>query len=91
MSVIAGLRGQNATPRDSAQIQVVRYSNRVDGQELILSEKHRNELSPCLIRIDESFRSLYGRSAGAKFSIEIEFKITAENSLAIKQARPWVH
>ena len=41
--------------------------------------------------IHGAFRELYEPGANAAFAIEIEFKITADGRLAIKQARPWVY
>ena len=38
--------------------------------------------------IHNHFKTLYGVQDGADYAIEIEFKITAANKLAIKQARP---
>ena len=40
--------------------------------------------------IHEDFKELYKPCSGEPFAMEIEFKITSENILAIKQARPWV-
>ena len=40
--------------------------------------------------IHDRFAALYGVAPGDEFAIEIEFKITRDNALTIKQARPWV-
>ena len=43
-----------------------------------------------LTTIHSSFKALYDPAADEPFAMEIEFKITSANILAIKQARPWV-
>ncbi len=48
------------------------------------------QLRSNLETIHNHFRKLYGVKDGEDFAIEIEFKITAANNLAIKQARPWI-
>ena len=40
--------------------------------------------------IHDHFEGLYSPVPGDAFAMEIEFKITSEDVLAIKQARPWV-
>ena len=70
--------------------RVIATSNRgVDG-ELILSVAHRSELREHLRLIHDQFQALYAPDTGEPFAIEIEFKITAQGELSIKQARPWV-
>lgn len=39
--------------------------------------------------IDAEFRRLYGVGSAEAFDMEIEYKITRDGILAIKQARPW--
>jgi hypothetical protein len=70
---------------------VVRYSNQVGDRELILAIPYLRDLHTMLGTIHSQFRNLYGVSAQAQFAMEIEYKITAEGTLAIKQARPWVY
>ena len=74
-------------PERSARIST---SNRTDG-DLILSDAHREELRQHLGHIHSSFRELYAVGATEPFAIEIEFKITSDGDLSIKQARPWVY
>jgi len=65
-------------------------SNRNDG-ELLLTQEYRTGLRDYLNRIHNGFRELYGVQPGEQFAMEIEFKITYDGVLAIKQARPWVY
>jgi hypothetical protein len=68
---------------------IVRRSNQLPGSEQILSTAKLEEMRGFLGVIDQRFRTLYGVPAGQEFAMEIEYKITAEGVLAIKQARPW--
>ena len=70
--------------------RVMRKSNRGSKDELLISEAHLDELRSRLGRIHGRFRRLYGKSEDDQFAMEIEFKITKDGNLAIKQARPWV-
>ena len=76
---------------ESKRDKIVRHSNRsVDGKR-ILTDEHLKTLRSCLAKIHAKFGKLYGSSLeDAHFAIEVEFKITREGALAIKQARPWV-
>ena len=55
-----------------------------------MSKDRRDLLRRYLEVIHEKFEELYCVQAGERFAMEIEFKITSEDILAIKQARPWV-
>ena len=69
---------------------VVATSNQVPPGQLIMSAEQLEQLRRHLAVIHEEFGELYGIGDGERFAMEIEFKITSENILAIKQARPWV-
>ena len=75
---------------DSGKTKVMRRSNHTkDG--LILSAEHLEQLREGLGIIHNRFAKLYGHSYEAKdFAMELEFKITREGKLSIKQARPWI-
>lgn len=69
---------------------VVRRSNQVaDGQQ-ILSDAHLESMRTYLGAIDKRFRALYRVRPSEPFAMEVEYKVTREGVLAIKQARPWV-
>ncbi len=67
--------------------QVVRKA--ADGKP-ILSQNHLEDLRKYMAKIHGRFQKLYGKSDSDKFAMEIEFKITKDGKVAIKQARPWV-
>jgi hypothetical protein len=77
-------------PSRGSGYTLVRPSSLVPGGELIMSEAHLNELRSYLNAIQNAFRVFYGVRRGLHFAMEIEYKITSEGQLAIKQARPWV-
>lgn len=68
--------------------EVIRYSNISDGQ-LILREDQLDLLRQYLITIHDEFAQLYETEDHPNFAMEIEYKITADDQLSIKQARPW--
>jgi hypothetical protein len=68
---------------------IVRRSNQVADDVLIMSEPYLDDMRSYLGVIDEEFRQLYGVGDTEQFAMEIEYKITREDILAIKQARPW--
>ena len=76
---------------DSNNYRVVKTSNRTEGNKRILTDAYLRELSRYLAAIHNKFSQLYGPTGQtADFAMEIEFKITSEGRLSIKQARPWV-
>ncbi|RKU16859.1 hypothetical protein C6500_16675 [Candidatus Poribacteria bacterium] len=75
---------------DSNNYRVITTSNRTADGARILKDADLRELSRYLAAIHNKFGQLYGPAAQtADFAMEIEFKITSEGKLAVKQARPW--
>ena len=76
----------------SSNDQVMRLSNRSTAGKPLLSTDHIEQLRKHLARIHARFATLYGTSLeDEKFAMEIEFKVTKDKQLVIKQARPWVY
>ena len=65
-------------------------SNQVPAGQLLMTETQMAQLRQHLEVIHDHFAGLYDPVAGKPFAMEIEFKITSDDVLAIKQARPWV-
>ena len=74
-------------PRD---YEVIATSNRVEPGKLLMSDAQMGQLRRHLEVIHDEFAEQYGIEAAEKFAMEIEFKITSDDVLSIKQARPWV-
>ncbi len=69
---------------------VAALSNQVPLGQLLMTDDQLTQLRRHLTAIHERFAELYGVEDGEGFAMEIEFKITSDDILAIKQARPWV-
>ena len=69
---------------------VVSTSNLVELGQLLMSDAQLTQLREHLTVIHDHFEGLYNPGPDEPFAMEIEFKITSEDILAIKQARPWV-
>ena len=69
---------------------VLATSNLVPPGELLMSDEQLEQLRGHLAVIHDHFERLYNPGPDEPFAMEIEFKITSDNILAIKQARPWV-
>ena len=69
---------------------VLATSNLLPPGELLMSDAQLDQLRSHLIATHEHFKELYEPESGEPFAMEIEFKITSDNILAIKQARPWI-
>jgi len=70
--------------------QVVRRSTDAAEDATLLGDEHLADLRDRLAKIHGKFRKLYGHGEDDQFAMEIEFKITKDGKLVIKQARPWV-
>ena len=69
---------------------VLATSNQAPPGQLLMSEAQMDQLRDHLDVIHEKFEELYSPAPGERFAMEIEFKITSDDILAVKQARPWV-
>lgn len=69
---------------------VLQRSNLVKEDSTILSERHLGEMREYLTVIHDEFAKLYNAEGNETFAMDIEYKITKDNKLSIKQARPWV-
>ena len=72
------------------QYTVISTSNHMPPWTLLLSNDQLDQMRTHLAVIHDKFEDLYGVEPGEEFAMEIEFKITGDDILAIKQARPWV-
>ncbi len=71
--------------------KVIRRSSAVGEDEQLLSQEHLDQFRKSLGNIHARFAKLYGKSKESQnFAMEVEFKVTKEGKLVIKQARPWV-
>ena len=69
---------------------VAALSNQVPPGQLLMSDAQLDQLRLHLVVIHDQFAELYNPATDEPFAMEIEFKITSDNVLSIKQARPWV-
>lgn len=84
--LVANLAGE-----ERYEIQYVRHSNLIPSGTAILTRTQIYELADMMDLIQRHFKPLYGIArADTDFAMDIEFKITADGRLAIKQARPWI-
>ena len=72
------------------QFRAIATSNQVPPGQLLMSRSQLRQLYQHLEVIHDHFKRLYNPARGEPFAMETEFKITRDNILAIKQARPWV-
>ena len=70
--------------------RILATSNQVPPGQLLMSNNQLRQLRAHLEVIHDHFAGLYNPGPGEPFAMEIEFKITSDNILAIKQGRPWV-
>ena len=69
---------------------VVAISNQVLRGQLLMSNDQLDQLRDHLTVIHDHFAVLHNPGPDEPFAMEIEFKITSDNILAIKQARSWI-
>ena len=78
------------TKTNSENYSIIRYSSLVHGDSVLMSQNHLDQLRAYLTMIHYEFAKLYKAEGNSTFAMDIEYKITSDNRLAIKQARPWV-
>ena len=61
-----------------------------DSENPLLGKTEFDAMRKYLGRIHAKFAKLYKKGENDKFAMEVEFKITREGKIVIKQARPWV-
>lgn len=69
---------------------VITHSNLIEPGEMLMTEAQVMALRSSLAVIHNEFADLYQADSRDQFAMEIEFKITVDGTLAIKQARIWI-
>lgn len=77
-------------PDEGAGYVVLRLSNLVEDGDLVMDTEYLDLMREYLGTIHDEFAVLYGVEGIEGFGMDIEYKVTAQDALAIKQARPWV-
>ena len=69
---------------------VLNLSNLTTPGNLVMDVAYLNQLRDYLTIIHDEFEILYDVVGAEGFGMDIEYKVTAQDQLLIKQARPWV-
>ena len=77
-------------PTQGGGYLVLRLSNLVNPGELVMDQLYLDQMREYLTTIHDEFSILYDVVGAEGFGMDIEYKVTAQDQLAIKQARPWV-
>ena len=77
-------------PSQGGGYLVLRLSNLVNPGELVMDQVYLDQMREYLTTIHDEFSILYDVVGAEGFGMDIEYKVTAQDQLAIKQARPWV-
>ena len=75
---------------ENNDFSVLQYSSLLNHDSLLMSEDQMAKLRTYLGIIHDEFEQLYHAEDNPTFAMDIEYKITSDNRLAIKQARPWI-
>lgn len=78
------------SPRNPRTDRVLQRSNRVSTGQSLLSMEHRQQLRSSMRVLRDRFARLYDRYDDPTFAMEVEFKVSKQGELLIKQARPWI-
>lgn len=77
-------------PDQAGGYLVLSLSNLAEPGELVMDQVYLDQMRDYLTEIHDEFAILYGVEGIDGFGMDIEYKVTAQEQLAIKQARPWV-
>ncbi len=77
-------------PQSDNDYIVVQYSNLVEDDVIIMKEEYLDQMREFLSIIHDKFAIKYQAIYNDNFAMDIEYKITSDDQLVIKQARPWV-
>lgn len=77
-------------PDQAGGFLVLNLSNLVEPGQLIMDQSYIDQMRNYLGVIHDEFAVLYDVEGVEGFGMDIEYKVTADDQLAIKQARPWV-
>ncbi|MDG1917673.1 MAG: PEP/pyruvate-binding domain-containing protein [Flavobacteriales bacterium] len=77
-------------PEDAGGYLVLQLSNLVEQGELVMDQSYLDQMREYLSIIHDEFAILYDVEGVEGFGMDIEYKVTAQDQLTIKQARPWV-
>lgn len=69
---------------------IIQPSNLVPIDSNLMAEPYLNQMRDFLSVIHDRFEPLYDAIGNETYAMDIEYKITSDNQLIIKQARPWV-
>ena len=69
---------------------IIQGSNLLPSDSVMMSPFYLDQMREYLTVIHDEFEVLYNAKDGENFAMDIEYKITAEDQLIIKQARPWL-
>lgn len=77
-------------PSQAGGYLVLNLSNLVNPGELVMDQVYLDQMRDYLTVIHNEFAILYDVVGAEGFGMDIEYKVTAQDQLVIKQARPWV-
>lgn len=73
-----------------ANYTVIQRSNLIPADSMLMGDVLLRQIRDYLSVIHSEFAKLYNAEHNPTFAMDIEYKITNENHMNIKQARPWV-
>lgn len=73
------------------EIQYIRHSNLTPDGQNIMTKEAIFQLADMMAAVQRHFKPLYGiPSWDVDFAMDVEFKVTSDGAIHIKQARPWI-